>query len=115
LAFLLTELGFGAAVFVFPSAGHDTAGIKCPAQYSYKGTGYCFIETTYRNIITYDTMANRDSSDMILEDLTPTGLTFNPKKDYKDVQTLKKIYANWSKLSKKNKKKYKAIKKKYGL
>jgi len=115
IAFLLTELGFGAAVFKFPSATHDTAGIKCPVQYSYKGTGYCFIESTYRNVITYDTMANRDSSDMILEDLTPGGLTFNPKKDYKDVQSLKKIYAKWSHLSKKSYKKYKSIKKKYGL
>jgi hypothetical protein len=114
-ALLLTELGYGAAVFIFPNANHDVAGVKCPTQYSYQNTGYCFIETTYRNVITYDTMANRDSSGMLLEELTPTGLTFNPKTDYKDVQSLKKIYAKWSHLSKKNRKKYKEIKKKYGL
>lgn len=115
IAFLLSELGYAAGVFVFPDAGHDTAAIKCPVRYSYKNTGYCFIESTYRNIITYDTMATRYSGDYILEDLTPTGREFSPKKDYKDAQSLKKYYAKWNKLSKKERKKYKKLKKKYGL
>jgi len=84
-------------------------------QYSYKSTGYCFIESTYRNIITYDTMATRYSGDYILEDLTPTGREFSPKKDYKDAQNLKQYYAKWGRLSKKEKKKYNKIRKKYGL
>ena len=33
-------------------AVRTTAGIKCPVEYSYKGTGYCFIETTGPTIIT---------------------------------------------------------------
>ncbi|MFH1183072.1 MAG: hypothetical protein V1690_02310 [Candidatus Moraniibacteriota bacterium] len=115
IAFLLAELGYAAGVFVFPEAGHDTAAIKCPMKYSYKSTGYCFIESTYRNIITYDTMATRYSSDYIFEELAPAGREFSPKKDYKDAQSLKKFYAKWNKLSKKDRKKYNKIKKKYGL
>lgn len=111
-ALLLAELGYASGVFVFPQAGHDTAAIKCPTRYSYKSTGYCFIETTYRNIITYDTMATRYSDDYIFEELTPTGREFSPKKDYKDAQNLKKYITKWSK---KDRKKYNKLKKKYGL
>ena len=39
IAFLLAELGYASGVFIFPDAGHDTAAIKCPMQYSYKSTG----------------------------------------------------------------------------
>lgn len=28
-------------------------GIKCPSQYSYRNSGYCFIEATVPSIITY--------------------------------------------------------------
>ena len=117
VAFLLTELGFSAGVFVFPEESHDTAAIRCPAKYSYKGTGYCFIESTARRIITYNTMASRYSGDYILEDLTPTGREFSPKKDYQDAQKYKKYYDQWfqGKMGKKSNKKFKKLKKKYGL
>lgn len=115
IAFLLTELGYGAAVFMFPNANHEVAAIKCPARYSYQNTGYCFVEGSYRNIITYDTMALRNSSGMVLEELTPGGLTFSPKADYKDAQNLKKWGANYSHLRKNTRKKYNKLFKKYGL
>lgn len=53
-AFLLRELGFGTALFYFEAENHMAAGITCPAQYSYKNTGYCFIEATTPVIITND-------------------------------------------------------------
>ena len=52
LIFLLRELGFGVAAFEFESDNHRAVGIKCPMQYSYHGTGYCFVETTSPSIIT---------------------------------------------------------------
>jgi hypothetical protein len=52
LAFFLRELGFGTAILLFEKENHGAAGIKCPAQYSYKNTGYCFIESTTTSIIT---------------------------------------------------------------
>jgi len=117
VAFLLSELGYAAGVFVFPDASHDTAAVKCPMKYSYKGTGYCFIEATGREIITYDTMANRYSGDYIFEELAPNGSEFSPKKDYKDASNLRnyetKLVAG--KLGKKSRKKYKKIIKNYGL
>jgi len=117
IAFLLAELGFASGVFVFPDASHDVAAIKCPAKYSYKNTGYCFIEATGREIITYDTMASRYSGDYILEDLTPTGREFSPKQDYKDAKNYKNYRAKLiaGKLKKKSRKKYNKIVKKYGL
>ena len=117
IAFLLGELGYASGVFVFPEETHDTAAIKCPAKYSFKGTGYCLIEATARKIISYNTMANRYTDDYILEDLTPTGQEFSPKKDYQDAQKYKNYFNKWlkGKLGKKSNKKFKKIKKKYGL
>lgn len=53
LAFLLRELGFGVVLFQFGSA-HMAVGIKCPVQYSYQNTGYCFVESAAPSIITND-------------------------------------------------------------
>jgi hypothetical protein len=56
LAYLLRSLGYGVVIFRFDSsgnfAGHDAVGLKCPQQYSYKDTGYCFVESTTPTIIT---------------------------------------------------------------
>lgn len=43
---LLRELGYGTAYMVFEEENHAAAAIKCPKNYSYKETGYCFIEAT---------------------------------------------------------------------
>jgi len=53
LAALLKELGYGVALLSFDSQNHMAVGILCPAQYSYRGTGYAFIESTRPNIPTY--------------------------------------------------------------
>ena len=53
LAYLLRDLGYGAAIFRFNVENHDAVGIKCPSQYSYINSGYCFIESTTPDIITY--------------------------------------------------------------
>ena len=50
LAYLLRDLGYGIVIFRFDS--HDAVGVKCPQEYSYKGTGYCFVESTSPTIIT---------------------------------------------------------------
>jgi hypothetical protein len=50
LAYLLRGLGYGVVIFRFNS--HDAVGLKCPQQYSYKDTGYCFVESTTPTIIT---------------------------------------------------------------
>ena len=50
LVFLLRELGYGVATFEFTD--HRAVGVKCPIQYSYDGTGYCFVESTSPTIIT---------------------------------------------------------------
>ncbi len=52
LAFILRDLGFGVTMFNFDSEMHMAVGVSCPVEYSYRGTGYCFIETTRPSIIT---------------------------------------------------------------
>jgi len=46
LAYILREFGYGTVLFHYESQKHMAVGIKCPVQYSYKSSGYCFIETT---------------------------------------------------------------------
>lgn len=52
LALILKELGYGVVLFHFEPEKHMAVGIKCPIIYSYRGTGYCFIETSRTTIIT---------------------------------------------------------------
>jgi len=52
LALLLKELGYNAAIFYNQEENHESVGIKCPADKSWKGTGYCFVETTGNSVMT---------------------------------------------------------------
>jgi len=52
LAFTLRELGYGVVLFEYSAENHMAVGIKCPVEYSYKKSGYCFIESTSPTIIT---------------------------------------------------------------
>lgn len=52
LAFLLKELGFGAALFVYEMENHMALGIQSPKEFSYDETGYAFVETTAPSIVT---------------------------------------------------------------
>ena len=54
LAYMLADLGYGTALLYYPREQHSVLGLKCPAQYSHRGTGYCFIETTGPTVPTYD-------------------------------------------------------------
>tara|TARA_Y100000296_G_C5137692_1_gene239138 strand:+ start:156 stop:1205 length:1050 start_codon:yes stop_codon:yes gene_type:complete len=52
LAFLLKELGFKTVIFYNFEENHESVGIKCPFEESWKNTGYCFVETSGPSIIT---------------------------------------------------------------
>ena len=56
LAFLLRELGYETALFYNQRENHESVGIKCPFEESYKGTGYCFVETSGPAIISDDSI-----------------------------------------------------------
>jgi len=51
LAFLLKELGYGVVLLEFETERHMAVGIKVPEEFSYKKTGYAFVETTIPTII----------------------------------------------------------------
>lgn len=52
LAYLLKELGYGVALLDFENEQHTAVGIRAPPEFSYKNSGYAFIETTTPLIIT---------------------------------------------------------------
>jgi hypothetical protein len=56
LATVLKDLGYGVALFYYPKENHEAVGIKCPAENSFNGTGYCFIETSGPAIISDDSI-----------------------------------------------------------
>jgi hypothetical protein len=74
LAYMLRELGYGVVLFRFEAEKHDAIGIKCPYQYSYRNSGYCFVESTSPSIITYS------SGDYAFAGNSTTKLTSIPKK-----------------------------------
>ena len=43
---LIRELGYGGAILDFPDINHSALGLSCPLEYSVRGSGYCFVETT---------------------------------------------------------------------
>jgi hypothetical protein len=79
---LLKQLGFGAAILTFEKDDHQAAGIKCAKEYSYHGTGYCFIEPTSRAIITDSLDTKSEARVNVISD----GLTFDASQDFQDAQ-----------------------------
>ena len=57
LAFLLRELGYEVVLFYNQEENHESVGVRCPLEYSWNNSGYCFIETSGPSIIT-DTSIN---------------------------------------------------------
>ena len=71
LALLLKELGYGVALYEFDGIHHMALGIKAPAQYAYKGTGYALIESTGPEIPTFDDYSFV-GSDVTLSSISPS-------------------------------------------
>lgn len=84
---VLRELGFGTAVLTFEKDNHQVAGIKCDPQYSYDNSGYCYVETTIRAIITDDTGIKSQERANVISD----GLTFDASPDFSDARTFVSI------------------------
>ncbi|MBU1252313.1 MAG: hypothetical protein KKC96_01840 [Nanoarchaeota archaeon] len=53
---LLKELGYGTAIFYFLDENHEAAGIKCPVEKSFYGSGFCFVESGGPAIISDSSM-----------------------------------------------------------
>jgi len=53
MAYVLSQMGYGTSLFLYYPEHHMALGLKCPKQYSYNGSGYCFVETTAPAIMTY--------------------------------------------------------------
>lgn len=53
MAALLKDLGYGVALLKFGPENHMAVGVRCPAQYAYRGTGYAFIEAANPEIPTF--------------------------------------------------------------
>jgi len=114
---LLKKLGFGTAYFQFDAENHAAVGIKCPAQYDYRDTGYCYVESNERSIITCDEDDYRDGYRKSDPEVTVIndGNTFTDVgRDYKDGIKWGTLSYKGT-LSKKENKTWKALKKKYGL
>ena len=117
LAFMLREMGYGVVIFYNQDENHESIGIKCPIEESYKGTGYCFVETTGPSIITDDgieyaggVVLNSQPEIIFISDgeSLPEGL-----QEYKDAETMNRI--RQGKFVPFRNSKLEALKKRYGL
>ena len=48
---IITNMGYGSALFYFEAENHLAVGIKCPEDYASLNTTYCYIETTIPNMV----------------------------------------------------------------
>jgi hypothetical protein len=113
LAYLLRGLGYGVVIFRFDN--HDAVGLKCPQQYSYKGTGYCFVESTTPTIITdgssdYLISGNSDATTKLADIFKTLNICdgnsfdsvseeYNDNMDYQNLDIKLKSYGNGQTLS----------------
>jgi hypothetical protein len=117
LAFLLREIGYETVIFYQQKENHELVGIKCPSGESYKGTGYCFIETTGPSIISDDSIEyvggvvlNSDPEVILISD----GKSFGSGlQEYKDANELKSLKNNIFVLFRQSR--FERLKQKYGL
>ncbi len=95
LAFLLREIGYETVIFYYQLENHEAVGIKCPVEDSYKGTGYCFVETTGPSIISDDSIIYSNGIKLESEPeiiLISTGDALGSDlQEYKDAKTMKRI------------------------
>jgi hypothetical protein len=132
LVLMLKELGYGVVLFSFNIESHEAVGIKCPIEYSYKNSGYCFIESTTPSIITDSdgdyvntgkltsapaiyTVSSGKSMDSVIEE-------YNDYNRYKELKTKLDSYGENQRLSeskyrqwKKDYDEWQALTKKYGF
>ncbi|OPZ44212.1 MAG: hypothetical protein BWY93_00661 [Euryarchaeota archaeon ADurb.BinA087] len=120
LAYILKQLGFGVALLEFEDENHMVVGIATNEKFSYKNTGYAFVETTLPRIIT-------DASGQYGENIT--SLTSVPEvivicygqkmsnldQDVQDAASLLSLKNKGKKLNEKDYSNYVAIRDKYGL
>jgi hypothetical protein len=96
LAYLLRELGYGVVLFEFKSENHMAVGIKSPSQYSYRNSGYAFIEPTAPTIITdsqgdYVGAGKLTSTPQIFQISDGNSMT-SISEEYDDARTFHQVY-----------------------
>ena len=119
LAVLLKELGYGVVIFNFSSESHEAIGIKCPMEYSYLDSGYCFVEATTPSIITdsqgdYVGVGKLTSTPEIYT--VADGKSFDSvTEEYKDYQTYLRVTSKGQTLNEVDYATWKRITDKYGF
>ncbi len=118
-AFLLRELGYGLALFTFEQENHQALGIKCPNEYSFINSGYCFVETTRPSIITrssgdYSNTGKLTSTPNII--IINSGKSFNSvSEEYNDAVEFEKILSIGTLLPTYEYRRWVSLSNKYGM
>ena len=117
LAYLFKELGYGVVLFYNQKENHESVGVKCPIGESYRGTGYCFVETTGPAIITDDSIEyvggiKLDSEPEVILISDGESLQENLR-EYRDAETMKRMRQGKFVLFRDSK--LEALKERYGL
>jgi len=126
LAFILRELGYGVYLLDYEKEDHMAVGLKCPieyAQYSYNGTGYCFLETTRVSILTDNTGEYSDNGEKLstipLLLTVRDGMEYPAKEEYTDAQDWtalnERAASSGGTLEQEDYKRWKEIKDKYAI
>ena len=117
LAFLLREIGYETVLFYNQEENHESVGIKCPIEESYKRTGYCFVETTGPSIITDDSIEYMGNIVLTSEpEIIHISSGYSLGKyleEYKDADELKSLKKNPFVLFRESR--FQRLKEKYGL
>ncbi len=94
LVFLLREIGYETVFFYHEKENHDSVGIKCPEEYGFLNTSYCFVEATGPSIL-----ADNENIYLGGEKLTSypkiikasEGISLKYMREYRDSEILKEM------------------------
>lgn len=121
LSYILKRMGYGVALLVYDEENHMAVGIKTIDKFSYKNTGYAFIETTSPSIITDDSgefSFGKISSTPRVIIINDGNIFENLTIEYNDATLLKhldEISSGNDELSASNYRKYEFLMYKYGI
>jgi hypothetical protein len=117
LALILKEMGYDVVIFYNKEENHESLGVKCPVEYSFKNTGYCFIETSGPAIISDNSIEYVGGVKIkSYPEIIPVSYgKMLPKnlKEYKDARFMERFRSGDFILFKNSK--YKSLKERYGL
>ena len=119
LVYLLSKLGYDTALFLFHKENHMAMGVKCPSNFSFKNSGYTFVESTVPSIPTDENLEYSNNRELLSNpDIVQisSGKSFETiNEEFSDAKELHSILCRGNQITEREFLRYIQLKAKYGI